>query len=196
MTRTPPPGMRADAIAYYEKVLIGARSAFADLGLDAELKDISERAGVGMGTIYRHFGNKDGVIAHVIQEAREDINNSVAAAKEADVPPLDRLRNCLTLSLDSVERYGWVIEALLGRRLPRDIQAEIENDRTLGEAVLSILEELVADGTLRKDLDLPLAALLIQSVVLAWIFDRSREEHDAAEAVDRILDIFLNGARA
>ncbi|HEX6451384.1 MAG TPA: TetR/AcrR family transcriptional regulator [Trebonia sp.] len=54
----PPPGMRADARRSRTKLLRAATEAFAEHGADAPLEDIARRAGVGIGTLYRHFPSR------------------------------------------------------------------------------------------------------------------------------------------
>jgi AcrR family transcriptional regulator len=53
---------RADAVRNRERVAIAARQAFAERGLDAQIEDVARRAGVGVGTVYRHFATKEALI--------------------------------------------------------------------------------------------------------------------------------------
>ena len=59
--------MRADARRNYERLLIEARTAFTDHGTDTSLEDIARRAGVGIGTLYRHFPNRTALMGAVFQ---------------------------------------------------------------------------------------------------------------------------------
>ena len=63
---TPRP-MRADARRNYERLLAEARTAFTRHGTDASLEDIARRAGVGIGTLYRHFPNRTALMGAVFQ---------------------------------------------------------------------------------------------------------------------------------
>ena len=60
---------RADAQRNRERLLEVARAVFADLGTDASLDEIATRAGVGIGTLYRHFPNRDAIIGAVYHRA-------------------------------------------------------------------------------------------------------------------------------
>src|SRR5215469_15731826 len=65
--------LRADARRNREKVLIAARDAFAELGFSAPLDEIASRAGVGPGTVYRHFPTKEALFEAVVQTRLEDL---------------------------------------------------------------------------------------------------------------------------
>src|SRR5437660_10372199 len=54
---------RSDARRNREAVIAAARKLFADEGLDAQMPDVAKAANVGVGTVYRHFANKDDLIA-------------------------------------------------------------------------------------------------------------------------------------
>src|SRR5882757_6365061 len=60
--------LRADAARNLERVVGAATELFAEQGLDVRVEDIATRAGVGMGTLYRRFPNKDALIAFLVDE--------------------------------------------------------------------------------------------------------------------------------
>ncbi len=61
--------MRADARRNHDRLIGEARRSFAEHGTDASLEDIARRAGVGIGTLYRHFPNRDALMNAVFQDA-------------------------------------------------------------------------------------------------------------------------------
>jgi len=75
VTPTTPRAMRADARRNYERLLAEARSAFAAHGTDASLEDVARRAGVGIGTLYRHFPNRHALLSAVFEDAVSDLLN-------------------------------------------------------------------------------------------------------------------------
>jgi len=75
---------RADARRNYEKVLAAAREAFAEGGESTALEEIARRAGVGIGTLYRHFPNRQALIEALYVGEVEDICRSAAELNEAD----------------------------------------------------------------------------------------------------------------
>jgi AcrR family transcriptional regulator len=75
---------RADARRNYEKVLTAAREAFAEGGESTALEEIARRAGVGIGTLYRHFPNRQALLEAVYVGEVEEICRSAAELDEAD----------------------------------------------------------------------------------------------------------------
>ena len=75
---------RADARRNYEKVVTAAREAFGEGGESTALEEIARRAGVGIGTLYRHFPNRQALLEAVYVGEVEEICNSAAELDEAD----------------------------------------------------------------------------------------------------------------
>src|ERR671929_2362335 len=65
--------LRADARRNREKVLAAARAVFSENGRDAQMDDVARRAGVGVGTVYRHFPTKEALIEALVVDAFETI---------------------------------------------------------------------------------------------------------------------------
>src|SRR3954470_6462887 len=76
---------RADARRNYEKVLAAAREAFAEGGESTALEEIARRAGVGIGTLYRHFPNRQALVEALYVDEVEEVCRS-AAEQDADDP--------------------------------------------------------------------------------------------------------------
>jgi AcrR family transcriptional regulator len=76
--------MRADARRNYDRLVIAAREELAERGKDAGIEDIAKRAGVGIGTLYRHFPRRIDLIEAVYST---DIDTLVAAADDAESLP-------------------------------------------------------------------------------------------------------------
>jgi AcrR family transcriptional regulator len=75
---------RADARRNYEKVLSAAREAFSEGGESTALEEIARRAGVGIGTLYRHFPNRQALLEALYVEEMEDVCRSAAQVDDAD----------------------------------------------------------------------------------------------------------------
>src|SRR5690348_10501814 len=65
--------MRADAEANLDRVLRAAEDVFAEYGVEASVELVAERAGVGLGTIYRRFANKDALVAELVNRLLADV---------------------------------------------------------------------------------------------------------------------------
>jgi AcrR family transcriptional regulator len=78
--------LRADARRNRERVLQAAREVFAEDGLEAQMDDVAGRAGVGVGTVYRHFPTKDALIEAVALHGYEEICGFAREALEEEDP--------------------------------------------------------------------------------------------------------------
>ena len=76
--------MRADARRNYERVLAAAREAFAEGGESTALEEIARRAGVGIGTLYRHFPNRQALLEALYLNEVEQVCQSAAQLDGAD----------------------------------------------------------------------------------------------------------------
>src|ERR1700748_2656490 len=76
--------MRADARRNYEKVIAAARDALAAGGSATSLEEIARRAGVGIGTLYRHFPNRQALLEAVYVNELVEVCRSAAELEEAD----------------------------------------------------------------------------------------------------------------
>jgi AcrR family transcriptional regulator len=76
--------MRADARRNHERLVAEARTAFAAHGTDASLEDIARRAGVGIGTLYRHFPNRQALMSAVFEDAVDDLLARSGTLLQAD----------------------------------------------------------------------------------------------------------------
>jgi AcrR family transcriptional regulator len=75
---------RADARRNYEKVVATAREAFAEGGTSTSLEEIARRAEVGIGTLYRHFSNRQALLEAVYVDEVEEVCRSAAELEGAD----------------------------------------------------------------------------------------------------------------
>src|ERR1700750_2216932 len=78
--------LRADAARNREKVLQAARQAFAESGYGVPLDEIASRAGVGPGTVYRHFPSKESLFDAVVTARITDLVSDARARADADDP--------------------------------------------------------------------------------------------------------------
>src|SRR5437016_6947603 len=75
---------RADARRNYEKVLAAAREAFAEGGESTALEEIARRAGVGIGTLYRHFPNRQALVEALYVDEVQEVCRSAAELGDGD----------------------------------------------------------------------------------------------------------------
>src|SRR5579859_6017773 len=102
---------RTDAVRNRERILEVAKEAFGRSGADASLDDIAKQAGVGPGTLYRHFPTRDALIEAVY---RSEVEKLAAAANgfAAAMPPIEALRAWLLLFVDYIAAKHIIAPAL------------------------------------------------------------------------------------
>ncbi len=180
--------LRKDAAHNRERLLNAARELFAKRGLGVTLNDIAHHAGVGVGTAYRRFANKEEVIDALFEEGLQDI---AAVAHQALEQP-DAWQGLVTF----LERSLHLQFGDLGLN-------QIMNDPALGHARVSeartriaplikqLVERAKTQGTVRPDLDQ--SDVIFIQVALSAIMARSRAIEP--DLYRRYLTLFLDGIR-
>jgi AcrR family transcriptional regulator len=83
--------MRADAKRNYDRLVEAAREVFREQGYDASLDEVAKRAGVGPGTLYRHFPNRDALLDAIMQSWVDRVDEAVEKALAYEGSPRDLL---------------------------------------------------------------------------------------------------------
>ena len=83
MTTAAKPPLRRDAQRNRDRIVAATRAAFQERGLDVGVDEIARRAGVGMGTLYRHFPNKDALIDAIVDARFAELTGAAERALEA-----------------------------------------------------------------------------------------------------------------
>ncbi len=142
---------RADALRNRERLIEAAKQVFTEDGADASLEAIAKHAGVGIGTLYRHFPTRDDVIEAVY---RREVEALAAAAESlaASQPPLAALDAWLRLFIDYMATKR-VVGPALGAR-PGGASALYETSGSMLRSSVSLLiERAKAAGELRADIE-------------------------------------------
>lgn len=142
---------RADARRNVARLLDAAREVFAVSGLDAPIREIADRAGVGIGTLYRHFPRRADLVAAVFHH---EIEACAAAAPVllAERTPLEALRAWIALFVTlAVTKRGLANTALLADPAFEDVPVRRENH--LRPAFRSLFEAAVSAGEARADIN-------------------------------------------
>ncbi len=177
--------MRADARRNHERLVEVAKSAFAENGADAPLEDIARRAHVGIGTLYRHFPERDALIAAVFQ-SELDALLALASELARAACPLTALVDWLGAVVAHTRTYRG-----LGRSLMVTRAAPMNTCRKgLHGASAVLLERAVAAGELRTDVRVQ--DLLHLACAISLVADRAPDDPELA---DRLLSFAVDGLR-
>jgi len=179
--------LRADAQQNRARILAVAVEAFTESST-ASLNSIAKKAGVGIGTLYRHFSTREALVLEVY---RHEVQQLVEAAPVllATMPPLDALRAWL----DRAAHYGMTKAGLADAFSTMTTSHEGLAAETYG-LVLGALSLLLhaneQAGSIRAGLD-PADVLVLMSFL--W---RIEPIGDWRSRSDRLLDLFMDGLRA
>lgn len=159
--RRAPRALRADARRNVDSLLEAAKTVFGASGVDAPAKEIADLAGVGVGTLYRHFPQRSDLVVAVFQrevDACAEAGPALAAAHE----PAEALTQWLHRYTEFVATKRGLAKALHSGDPAFDALPDYFMGR-LGPALASLLDAAAASGTIRTDID---AKDLLHSVAL------------------------------
>jgi AcrR family transcriptional regulator len=137
--------MRADAVRNRQKLLTAAAEEFTARGPDASLEAIARRAGVGIGTLYRHFPTRDELAAAAYEAEVEDLR-AAADTLLADYPPDVALERWMDRFIDYTGTKRGMAAAL-------DADVKAAQSGKIRGAVETLRAAGVEAGVLRSDVD-------------------------------------------
>jgi AcrR family transcriptional regulator len=172
--------MRADAEQNRARILDAAVAALADSS-DATMNSIAKRAGVGQGTMYRHFPNREALLLAVY---RQDVQAVIGAAPAllADHRPAEALRRWLG-RLGSYGRIKHGVAEAVEAATRADLSSEYYGPVT--GAITLLLDAGQAAGEIRPDVDADEVLLLVGFL---WRLDNDGWERRASHLLDLVMD--------
>lgn len=156
--------LRRDAERNRQRILEAARGAFAELGLSVTLDEIARRAGVGVGTVYRRFPDKEQLIEALFEERVGEIVGLAEGGLEVE-DPWDGLVQFLERASELHAADRGLKETVLGGTHGRDRVARAR--ARIVPVVTALVERAQADGSLRPDVratDMPIIQLVLGTV--------------------------------
>jgi AcrR family transcriptional regulator len=178
---------RTDAQRNRELILEVAKESFTQSGANASLDDIAKQAGVGPGTLYRHFPTREELIEAVYRTEVEKLAAAERTFAET-MPPLDALRAWMLLFVDYIATKK-IIAAALNSLVGGPSKIFEASYAQVWEAIRALVKRAVKSGDIRKDLD-PID--LLRALIGVANVGTSPEWQQSAR---RLVDILILGAR-
>jgi AcrR family transcriptional regulator len=175
---------RADARRNYEKVLAAARDAFADGGDSTALEEIARRAGVGIGTLYRHFPNRQALLEALYVDEVEEVCRSAAELDNAD--PWEALSSWFERFIGYIATKQALVNELLNY-LDRDARLFAVCRTSLFEAGEPLLRRAQEAGVVRSDVGIAEVIQMVMGIAKVPTGDPAQTQ--------QILRIALDGLR-
>jgi AcrR family transcriptional regulator len=154
--------LRADARQNYEHLVEAAAASIAELGPNVSLEEVARRAGVGIGTLYRHFPNRQALLEAVY---RDQVNANCARGREllATTPPGE----ALLLWLHSLLTYNLSMRGLKEALMAGEVSPQTSDCKAMmhgvGGELLSRAQEA---GAVRRDIEITDLLRLVHSIAL------------------------------
>jgi AcrR family transcriptional regulator len=182
--------LRADARRNRQQIVTAALALFREQGIDVPMEEIAARAGVGTGTLYRRFPNRDALIWAT---AHESLRSQVVMAETAMREEPGAWPALCRFLRESAELRHGALAAAIEPALHTAIQADPELHGTR-QSLIDLIEAMTAqaraDGALRADVGREEVGLLMT----LQIYTPPQADRDAA--MSRVVDILLDGLRA
>ena len=142
---------RADAERNRSRLIEVAKAAFTDIGPEVSLEEIARIAGVGIGTLYRHFPTRDAMLEAVYRHEVEQLAAAAARLLETKTP-VEALRAWMALLIDYIATKKIIAPAL--NSLTGGTAELFASSRVLITSAVSLLvDRAVAAGDIRRDID-------------------------------------------
>jgi len=179
---------RADARRNRDGLLEAAKAAFAEVGAEASLDEIARRAGVGIGTLYRHFPTRDAVVEAVYRREVQQLADAAPRLVES-MAPAEALRAWMRLFIDYIAAKRVIAPALKslvggGSALYADSGVRIK------EAMALLVERARASGDIRPNAD---PADLLRALI-GFAYVNSAPDWEASAR--RLIDLLIDGLRS
>ena len=178
---------RTDAQRNRERILAVAKDAFTQSGANASLDEIAKQAGVGPGTLYRHFSTREELIEAVYRTEVEKLAAAERTFAET-MPPLEALRAWMLLFVDYIATKK-IIAAALNSLVGGPSKVFEASYGQVWEAIRALVKRAVKSGDIRKDLD-PID--LLRALIGVANVGTSPDWQQSAR---RLVDILISGAR-
>lgn len=180
---------RIDARRNRELLVAAAASVLTEHGPDASLEEIARQAGVGIGTLYRHFPTRQDLLEAVFRDHIETLCEYAEGLRD-DPDPYVALRDWLWAQVQSAARWQGVAASVMLTMLDKgdDQPPACEDLRAAGT---SLLEKAQAAGAVRSDVDVDDLCRMGSAISIA-----SEDADDNGEIAQRLFGLMMDGVRA
>jgi AcrR family transcriptional regulator len=176
---------RADAVRNRERVLEAAKAVFSAGGPDASLEAVARRAGVGIGTLYRHFPTREALFEAVYRREVEQLGE-LSEALKSEPDPVEALRRWLRSNVEFVATKKGM-SAALALAVNSTSDLTVYSFGRLTKAVGALLDRAIAAGEIRADIGPE--DVLRALIGMCYLHDQPGWQ----TSVLRLLDVFVDG---
>lgn len=183
-----PPAIRADARRNREIILQVARAAIARDGTEASLRSIARDAGVGLGTLYRHFPTRDALLQEILQSSFDELTRR-SEALAATHGPLEALENWVDELVASTSTHQGLAASMVDK-LREPTSSLHEACASLRKSGDKLLRQAQQANAVRPDMEG--ADLMSLVSAIAWLSDR---EELTPQRRKHLLNLVMDGLK-
>lgn len=176
---------RADAERNRQLLMEVAKQAFAESSGEVTLDEIAKRAGVGIGTLYRHFPTRDAMLQAVYRREVEQLAEAASGLLET-MAPLDALRAWLRLFVDYIGTKKIIVPALNAATSDNSALFEYSSAQIRGAAD-RLVTRAIESGDVQKDVQ------AIDLLYAVFGFSKAGDQTDWIARAYRLIDILIAG---
>jgi AcrR family transcriptional regulator len=185
--------LRADARRNRDLIVTSARAAFQERGPDASLEEIARGAGVGIGTLYRHFPTRHELLDTVFRDSVDALCARATELSETATPE-EAFVSWLHAALEHAMTYQSLAASLMITEMGDDLPADkcatsaCTQLRATAEQQVAIAQDA---GVIRRDVDADDIVRLVNAIALT-----TEDAADSSEISDRLFTLMVDGLRA
>jgi AcrR family transcriptional regulator len=179
---------RADALRNRDRLIEAAKASFGAAGAGVSLEEIAQRAGVGIGTLYRHFPTRDAIVEAVYRREVEQLADA-ANRLTGSLPAGEALHAWMRLFVDYIATKR-VIAPALKAMVDGASELRASSSARITEAMAQMVERAKSVGDIRADAD---PADLLRAIVGLTQFSSGDDWEASAR---RLIDILMDGLRS
>jgi len=178
---------RADSARNRQSLIDAAKAGFSGVGLDVSLEEIARRAGVGIGTLYRHFPTREAVVEAVYRREVEHLAEAVPQLLQTSLAG-EALHKWMHLFVDYIATKR-IIAPSLAAAAARASTLRTTSAELITNAISTLVKRAIASGDVRQDID--------PSDLLRALVGVSYSNPDAGweASARRLVDILMDGLR-
>jgi AcrR family transcriptional regulator len=179
---------RADGARNRQLLIDAGKAGFAEVGMNVTMEEIARRAGVGIGTLYRHFPTREAVVEAVYRREVEQLSEAVPQLLEAHAPAV-ALHRWMHLFIDYIATKR-LIASSLGPKTGPSSNLYATCSELIGNALSTLVKRAVQSGDVRKDVE--------PTDLLRAMIGVSYQNPDAGweASARRVIDLLMDGLKA
>ena len=178
---------RADGQRNRERLMQAAKAAFADIGPEVSLDEIARRAGVGIGTLYRHFPTRDAMVEAVYRREVQQLADAATRLSDT-LPPGEALHEWMRLFVDYI-----ATKKVIGSALGSVVGGVSELYMASGLLIIGAINDLVARASASGDIRADVDPNDVLRGLVGFTYGNSDPAWEASAL--RLIDILMDGLR-